>query len=87
MADDSLRSGAECRSFKREKPLYRHGEGASNLVLLNGLPPDATTLPQDVVSPTTPRHQIGANSTLDRNSQQAKIAGRSYGLTVDLRGH
>lgn len=72
---------------ERERPLLRHGSGASNLVLaLDGLPDD-TILPQDIVSSATLQHQIGANPTLDRNSQQAKIAGRSHGLTVDLRGH
>ncbi len=72
---------------ERTRPLNRHGEGASNLMLLGRLRSDATTLPQDVVSLPTSKHQIGANSTLDRNSQQAKIAGRTYGLSVDLRGH
>ena len=72
---------------ERVRPLYRHGEGAPNLVVLDGLRPDATILSQDVVFPATPKHQIGATSTLDRNSQQAKIAGRTYGLSVDLRGH
>ncbi len=45
------------------------------------------TVPQHLVSSDSYQHQIGANSTLDRNSEQAKIAGRSNGLTVDLRGH
>jgi len=54
---------------------------------LDGSKPDTRILPQDVVSLASPKHQIGAISTLDRNSQQAKIAGRTYGLSVDLRGH
>lgn len=73
--------------LERMRPLPRQDVAASNLVGFRGLKPDTGILPQDVVSTTPRKHQIGAIPTLDRNSQQAKIAGRFYGLTDDLRGH
>jgi hypothetical protein len=72
---------------ERERPLYRHGEGAPNLVGFDTGCYQMQHLTTRCCVLRNPKHQIGANSTLDRNSQQAKIAGRSNGLTVDLRGH